>query len=464
MDNRISRNRRWSARTFGAFVATGVTALALFGGTGDANAAGFALKEQSAAAQGNSFAGATAGAEDVTYMFFNPAGLTRLDENGAAVVLSVIIPTADISNASASVAAPVGAPITGSTNDGGVTALVPALYAAYSYSPDLKFGVSITAPFGLTTDYDNGWIGRYHALESSLTTANINPVVAYRVNDQVSIGGGIQLEYADATLSNAIDFGTLNAVLALGTGAPTLNDGSSELTGNDWAFGFNLGVLVELSEKTRVGLNYRSEVDHTLEGDVDFDTGGVAGDDVATDGSLGPFVDTGGQADLTLPQSVSAGAFHQINEQWAVMGEVAWTGWSSLDEIRVTFDNTQPDSVTTTEWDDVWFVALGATWKANDEWTLRGGIAYDQSPVPEEFRTPRIPDADRTWLSVGAKYQRSENFTIDAGYTFIMFDDAPVDLTAASFASPDENTGRGNLAFDTDIAIHILTAQATFRF
>ena len=436
--------------------------------TADANAAGFALKEQSAAAQGNSFAGATAGAEDVTYMFFNPAALARIDGNQVAVVLSYIIPVADISNAAASTATHpvtllVAATITGSTADGAVSSLVPALYAAYSYSPNLKLGLAINVPFGLKTDYDAGWIGRYHALETELKTVNINPVVAYRLNDTLSIAAGFQAEYAEATLSSAIDFGTFSAVLGLG-GTPTAADGSSELTGDDWAFGFNLGVLAELSEATRIGLAYRSEIDHTIEGSVDFDTGGAVGVAVAGTGAFGPFADTGGRADLSLPQSVSAGAFHQINEQWAVMGEVAWTGWSSLDEIRVQFDNTQPDSVITTDWDDVWFAALGATWRANDKWTIRGGIAYDQSPIPDATRTPRIPGADRTWFSVGARYDPAGNFTIDAGYTYIMFDDSSVNLTAASFAAPDENTGRGNLSFDTEVDIHIVTVQATFRF
>ncbi len=146
------------------------------------------------------------------------------------------------------------------------------------------------------------------------------------------------------------------------------------------------------------------------------------------------------------------------------MGEVAWMGWSSLDEIRVEFDNAQPDSVVTTDWDDVWFVALGATFRANDQWTIRGGVAYDQSPIPDATRTPRIPGADRTWLSIGAQYRVSENFTVDMGYTHIIFADSSVDLTAASFAAADENTARGNLSFDNEISIDILVLQATLTF
>ncbi len=270
MKNGTARARGWGAILLTTTELTGLAATVIAVALpGDAHAAGFALKEQSTTAQGNAFAGATAGAEDVTYMFFNPAALTRLEGNQAAAVISYILPSAKITNATASVAAPFGTAITGSSEDGAVSAVIPALYGAYSLSPDLKLGLSVTVPFGLSTDYEDGWIGRYHALATELRLVNINPVVAYRVNDKVSIGGGIQVEHAEATLSSAIDFGTLDNVLGIFAGAPTADDGSSELTGDDWAFGFNLGVLFELSEATRFGVAYRSEIAHTLEGEVD---------------------------------------------------------------------------------------------------------------------------------------------------------------------------------------------------
>jgi long-chain fatty acid transport protein len=382
----------------------------------DANAAGFALKEQSAAAQGNSFAGATAGAEDVTYMFFNPAGLTRQEGHQVAVVLSYIAPSAETSDATSVIGG-------SGVQDGGESALVPAAYFMWSLSPDLKLGMGINAPFGLKTEYDPTWAGRMYAIESELKTININPTVAYKLNDMISIGAGLQIQYSDVTLTN-----DLNGLGLIG-----------ELTGDDWGVGATLGLLVEFSESTRAGLGYRSQISHTLEGE--FTAGGSLVDTVT--------------ADLTTPDQVTAGLYHDINDQFAVMAEIGWTNWSTFDEIRVKFDSGGPDNVTPEDWDNVWFGAVGVTWKASENLAIRGGIAYDQSPIPDATRTPRIPGEDRTWLSLGVNYAPTPNFSIDAGYTHIFVDDSTVNVTYAP--TP-------NLTATFENAVDILTVQGTFRF
>ena len=212
------------------------------------------------------------------------------------------------------------------------------------------------------------------------------------------------------------------------------------MEGDDWGYGFNLGVMIEFSEATRLGVGYRSLIDNTLAGDITVN---------------GTFADTV-TADMATPASASIGLYHDISEQWAVMGEVGWTGWSSFDEIRVVFDNLPvADSVTVENWDDVWFFSAGATWRPTAEWTIRGGLAFDQSPIPDATRTPRIPGADRTWLSLGARYELSPAFSVDAGYTHIFVDDATVDLaggTALALTATYENS------------VDILALQATFRF
>ncbi|MCK5276484.1 MAG: porin [Alphaproteobacteria bacterium] len=391
----------------------------------DAHAAGYALKEQSAAAQGNSFAGATAGAEDITYMFFNPAGLTRQEGHQVGVVISYISPQADTDNATGG----LGGEISASAGD---PAVVPAAYAMWSVTPELKLALAINVPFGLATEYTDTWAGRFHAIESELKTLNINPVVAYRFNEMISVGAGFQAQHIEATLSNAID-----ADFDLGNG---LQEVVGEMEGDDWGYGFNLGMMVEFSEATRLGLGYRSKIDSTLAGDITVN---------------GSFADTV-TADLTTPASATIGLYHDINEQWAIMGEIGWTGWSSFDEIRVQFDNLPlADSVTPEDWDDVWFFAAGVTWRPTAEWTIRGGLAFDQSPIPNATRTPRIPGADRTWLSVGARYELSPTFAIDAGYTHIFVDDSTVDLaggTPLAFTANYENS------------VDILALQGTFRF
>jgi long-chain fatty acid transport protein len=376
---------------------------------GDANAAGFAIKEQSGAAQGNSFAGATASAEDVTYMFFNPASLALQEGNQAGGVVSYIIPSSETNDA----ASPFGGD---SSQDAGVNAIVPAAYGLWAISPDLKLGVGINAPFGLKTEYSQTWAGRLEAVESDLKTININPAVAYRINQMLSVGFGLQFQQADATLSqivDALDFDPLD-----GLDVPMLG----EATADDWGYGFNLGLMVEFSEQTRLGLGYRSKIRHTLEGSF---TVGSSFFDTIT-------------ADLTTPDQATAGLYHELSDQFAVMAEVGWTGWSSLDELRIVGDNVGVIGAVPYNWEDVWFFGIGANWQATEQLKLRTGIAYDQSPIPEATRGPRVPGADRTWVSAGLGYELTPSFTVDAAYTHIFIDDSHVE--GLTFTANYENS------------------------
>ena len=404
----------------------GTTALAAVAGAlcalpaDDAGAAGFALKEQSATALGNAFAGATAGAEDVTYMFFNPAGLTRHEGHQAAVVLSYIIPQGETNNANGGA---LGNPASG---DAAEDALVPAVYGMWSVSPDLKLAIGVNVPFGLTTKYDLGWAGRYYAIESSVESININPAIAYRINENISVGFGLQAQRTEATLSQQVPF----------PGDPLF-----EVKGDDWGYGFNVGVLFELSPQTRFGIGYRGRIKQELSGTA----------------TLGPGA-TGADVDLTTPDSATLGFYHDINEQWAVMGEVAWTGWSVFDQIVINMDSDIGPGTSVAipeEWDDSWFGALGVTWRANDQWTLRGGIAYDQTPLSDQYRSPRLTDEDRTWVALGARYDVSPNFTIEAGYTHIFIKDAHLNITLGALPT---------LTADYENSVDIVTAQLTWRF
>jgi len=198
-------------------------------------------------------------------------------------------------------------------------------------------------------------------------------------------------------------------------------------------------MLVELSESTRLGLGYRSQVGQTLEGE--FKVGGGLIDTIS--------------ADLTTPDQLTAGFYHDLSDQFAVMAEVGWTNWSTFDEIRIQFDGGGADSVTPEDWENVWFGAIGATWKASQDLKIRAGVAYDQSPIPDATRTPRIPGEDRTWLSLGVNYAPTPNFTVDAGYTHIFVSDSTVDVTYG--LAP-------NLTATFENSVDILAIQGTFRF
>ncbi len=423
-------------------------------------AAGYAIKEQSSTAQGNAFAGATAGAEDISYMFFNLAGLTRHQGHQTHLSLSYVAPRSKFKNGSASTV--LNTPIDGTNNADDIAedALIPAFYGMTSFGEDIRLGLGVNVPFGLTTENEDGWIGRYHALDSRLKSININPTVAMRVTPWLSFGMGAQIQYLDTRLTNAIDFGTVGTVAGVPGSVPTAQDGKVKVNGDDWSSGLNLGIMVEPTTSTRFGLGFRSEIEHDLTGNANFRLDS-AGTGAALSAATGRFVDTNAQAEVTTPASVSFGAYHDINEHWAVMAEAAWTDWSKFEEIKIEFDNpNEPDNVTEQDWDDTFFVALGMTWRPIDPLALRLGAAYDESPISDDFRTPRLPAEDRYWTSFGLDYEPAEWFGLNASFTHIFVDSGDIRLTTDG----TDNTFRGNLSGRYENRINIATIGATFRF
>jgi long-chain fatty acid transport protein len=419
-------------------------------------ASGLALREWSGTAQGNAYAGATAGADDISYMAFNPAGLTRHPGTQGAITFSYIAPYTEFSSDGASTV--LAGAITGTEggDDGAPNTVLPAFYLSHQFSPNLFAGVSLTVPFGLATKYDDDWVGRYHAIESVVKAIDVNPMVAYKVTPKLSVGGGVRIMYAEGKMTNAVDFGTIDVAALAGAngGTPTMDDGFAEVRGDDFGFGYNFGVLYQLAPSTRIGAAYRSRVLTNLEGPAHFSNSAVG--DLVGAALGGSFVDTDISTKIDFPESVSFGIHHDLSPQWSVMAEAAWTRWSRLKELRVKFDNpVQPDEVIPSDWEDTWFLALGATYRHSDRMTFRFGVAYDQAPTPGDTRTPRVPDEDRTWVSLGLQYMFEGGSSLDFGYTHLFVRDASVDLSAADSA----NTFRGNLSGSFDIGADIFVLQ-----
>ncbi len=389
-------------------------------------AGGFAFNEMSAASVGNAHAGAAA-AQDASTVFYNPAGMTLLSGRRVSVATSAIRTSVEFRNAGSVTA--TGAPLSGGAGDAGDWAFVPAMFYTMELGPRLRFGIGLQAPFGLKTEYDEGWVGRYQALKSELSSININPALAWRVNDLISVGGGVSAQYVDVELSRAIDFGSV-CVGSLGVAAcapggflPQARDGKVTVSGNDWGYGFNLGVLFTPALNARFGITYRSKISHTLSGDASF----VRPAGLPAPLAASPvFSDSGASASVDLPESVSLHGYADLDQRWSAMADLSWMRWSRFKELRVRFDNGAPDSVTPEEWRNTFRVAAALNYRYNDTWKLRGGVAWDQSPVEGEFRTPRIPDADRTWLSVGAQYRPDRHSAWDMGYAHLFIKDASI--------------------------------------
>lgn len=465
---------------------------AMFGFAQGAAGAGFAIIEQSVSGLGNAFAGGSAAAEDATTIFFNPAGMTQLEGTEFIGAVHIIMPTARFDNQGSTVTSDLppflggGKPLTGSSGgNGGETAAVPNLYYTRAINEDWRFGLGINAPFGLATSYDEDWVGRYHGTDTELATININPALSYRLTDKLSLGFGVSAMYADlVTYENAIDSGTVCRGLAstpetalvgglsafaacsnplsptyLGV-ADASTDSYVELNGDDWGFGYNIGLLYAPTQRTRIGLHYRSKVNLTIEGDADFtvDPGLQTQVDTLGGGFDTLFLDTGFKAKVTLPETISISSYQAISERWTMMGDITWTRWSRFDVLKATFDNpTQPDLEQVENWDDNFRYSLGATYTHNDKWKWRFGLAYDEAAVTDSVdRSPRIPDNDRKWITTGVSYRHSNSLAFDVSYAHLFINDG-----ATHFVDP--TTGH-ELAGDFETDVDILSGEVRWTF
>ncbi len=386
-------------------------ALAVSGMASTAVAGGFGIGTQSGSGTGNAFAGGAAAADDASVAWSNPAAMTALPM-GKQVTMAghVIMPSFKFTNNGSTVPGVLG---TGNGGDGGDLAVIPNGFFTMSINPRLRFGFAVNVPFGLATKYDLGWQGQTVALESEIKTINLNPSLAYKVSDTVSIGGGVSVQKIDATLSRF-------------TGSPVT--GNVSLQAGDTAYGFNLGLMVQATPSTRVGLTYRSAISYKLEGSAIF-----------SGTSAGLF--TGNvTADIKVPESASLSVFSVVSPKWEVMADLTHTGWSSIKQLAVFRANTVPAGAAGTllaapdqfNWKDTLRVGVGANYKMNEQTKLRFGLAFDPTPTNDIDRSPRLPDQDRTWLAIGVQYKPSKQGVLEVGYAHEFVKDAQVNNAAAA--------------------------------
>ncbi len=381
-----------------------------------AEAAGFYIQEQSVSGLGSAFSGSTTTINDSSTIYFNPAGLTRVEGTQAQAAAHVIVPHAELKNTGSTSLAVFGSqPIDG--GDGGnpyEPSPVPNGFFSHQINDQYWVGLGITAPFGLGNEYDRDWFGRYDSIKSNLTNIDIQPTIAMKVNDKVSIGGGINIQYAEAELTSAVNGGAL--------------EGISTLQGDDWTVGYTLGMTYKPWEQTTIGLSYRSAISHNVEGSLGAEGTGNA-DFFAK-----------GHANLDLPDITTLGLAQELNDKWTVQGQVTHFGWNKFRDITaVTEEDVVVLGVTRNEGDVISSIqqgfentlsyAVGAEYKASDAWTLRTGVQYDNTPTTDEFRTTRTPDGDRIWVSLGATYALSESLSIDMAATYIDVAEEKINVT-----------------------------------
>lgn len=441
-------------------------------------ASGFALLEQSASRLSTAFAGSAVAADDATSMFFNPAGIGRLEQAQVIALTSGIEITSEFRDSGGSTAA-FGQPLGGSGGDAGDWNVVPGAYLAVPLGERFSVGLGINAPFGLKLEYDDGWAGRFQALRSEIETLNVNPSLAMRVNDRLSIGVGVSYQKLQAELTNAVNYsaavaqgvqqlvatGQLPAAAAPGIIAANAGlEGGARVRGDDTGWGFNVGVMFDASDTTRIGLSYRSAIDYNVGGTITFTTpptvsNPVGASIIAAASAAGAQLSSGPvSVDLKVPDSALLSFQQKVGEKVTLLGDVGWTGWSTVQELRVVRDTGETVSVTPERWRDVFRYALGASYELSPRLTLRAGTAYDNTPVPDATRTPRLPDPDRTWVTMGVHWQPTDSLLVDFGYAHLFSEAVPLNQNAGNTAA------NGMLVGEQESDIDIVTAQLVYRF
>ncbi len=396
-----------------------------------ANAAAFQVAEQSAAGIGRANAGEAAMIEDASVVARNVAGIAFLDKPMFTGAVSYIKPNINVENTTSGTSGL-------KQEDVAQNAVVPVFYYVAPINDKLSYGVGGFTNFGFVTEYDVDSGMTLAAETSDVMSYNLNASLAYKLRENLSVGFGLSAVYVEAHLSNVADLNSL------GLGYRTAMD----MKGDDWSYGWHAGVFWEPMNGTRIGLNYSSEVKTTLEG--------KGKSDPIPGSTLIPDLNSDGAADLDLPSIMELSIWQKVNDKIAVHASYMKIGWSSFDILRVDMDNGETVQEIH-EYSDVSRWAVGATYQYDDQWTLRTGYAYDNSPVSNEHRSFRIPDGDRQWFSVGASYKIDQNQKVDLGYAYLTGKENEIHYTSS-------RTGTQVDGEITKSNAHILSLQYNYKF
>jgi long-chain fatty acid transport protein len=431
--------------------------------SGTVSATGFFINQQSVRGLGRVHAGSTVSADDLGTIFFNPAGLTKVVAEPAgddcirvSLAAHLIVPRATQRAQAAMAATPgtLGALVPiggGDARNPTAPTPVPHFYAATSFFDNRgAFGVGVNAPFGLATQFDPDWHGRYDATEASLRTLNVSMVGAYRFDSGLSVGGGLDLQYARTLLSTAIPN-------PLAIGGPTAStDGRIQTKGHDAVTpGFNVGVIYDIDTETRVGAHYRSGMKHEIDGAAEIHglQGPLAGFNGAVDA----------RAQLNLPAIATVGVRTMLTDRLVLLGDFDWYDWSTFEEVRIRFADGRPDGVRPANYRDAYAVAVGVEYPVAANWITRGGLRYDTTPTVDAFRDTTVPDAERLWLGLGATLQVSHTMSLDLAFNHVFFRDTTIALTRTFFDNTPLATAT-NIASDVSSVVNTIAVDLRIAF
>jgi long-chain fatty acid transport protein len=429
-----------------------IIAAALSAMSVNALASGYRFGSQSVSAQGTADANA-AEANDASTIFYNPAGLSRLDGTQIQAGATVVVPHSSFNDTGSThfTRAPAGGTAAKDYAPDSVTA--PSLYASKKLNDQWAVGLGLFVPYGAKINYGNTWTGRYALTDIKLEAVTLNPSVSFKLNEHHAFGFGIDAEHMKADLGQAVDVPGSIAALSSGPGAAqgqllikqivalggnpavlgAAKDGHGSFNGKDWGFGFNLGYLFTLDQNTRFGLAYRSSVSHQLKGDAIWDFSTATADPIVNKilAASSHRANSAALVSIRTPETVSANVFHQFDSKFAGMADVTWSRHNRMGDLHIQFPGTvEGDEVIRQQWKNTVRVSLGGTYAYNDSLLLRAGVAYDQSPVQsDELRHPALPDSDRFQYSFGANFKLNAHSSIDLAYSYLDFKDARTNYT-----------------------------------
>lgn len=373
-----------------------------------AHAAGFMLTEQSAGSLGRSYAGAGVDGTDLSGVYYNPA--TMVLHKGTAMQMGFVGIGLNLDY----VGEENGQEVT--ANGRNKSQAIPHGYFVHQINDKVWFGLGMTVPFGMGTEYDDDWAGNDHGISATILTFDLNPNFAFKLSKKFSVGFGASIQYAQADLKIR---------KALKEGAPLTAE--SEIDADSIAWGWNVGMMWSPTENFRVGVSYRSKIKHDAEGDFTLDRPQIAGNDIPissiTDPTAQDVLNTqsfDGYATVTAPAWAMASVAWDVNDLVSLYGTFRWTDWSSFDELDITTNVPGVGGNIKNKWRDTYLGTLGMDLRLTDWWTLRGGIAYESSPIANpQTRTAIIPDADRWWFAIGSSFKWSDNFQTDISFAHL---------------------------------------------
>jgi long-chain fatty acid transport protein len=401
----------------------------------NAQAASFALQEQSVTGLGTAYSGGAANTQNASTVFYNPAGMTNLSGTQINIGAVNLSPTSKLTNTGSTLSATGGGPAGGGNggNPFDVVNPVPHAYISHALNDRIWLGFAMTVPFGLTEEYDRGYFGRFGSTKSQLKVIDLAPSIAFKINNQWSVGGGVDFQYATANLeANPSITGVGGAV--------------SKLKGHDWATGVNVGVQYHPTPATNIGMTYRSQVGHELKGTISTDSGAAQ-------------TNAPGHANLDLPDQITLGASQKLNDQWTVQGQVNYYNWSRFHDITAITNTGVVAKRTIEDYDNTYGVAIGTEYKHNDNWTFRGGMQFDKTPTTDAHRDTIIPDGDRTWLSGGLTYNINQNIGVNFGAAYIWVSDEKINTTVSGGA-----LGTETIRANTEGHVVLTGLDVTYKF